>query len=253
MNNAYLQSLESLSPTDIPIAGHRLGDQDKPPQSRGRDQAGAAYERKAYPRYAAHVRPLPSPDGGSAVDPLSRASTSAMLAPLRLRADGHGGAPQRDVASPADPSLPIECYLIPTRGPEAGFVHYYDADDHATVRLFPVPDTLLASPPEFLGTAGWDEAGTFLLIALTGVVYRTMRDHGARGYRYVLLEAGAMAEAVELAGRGLGLRSTWLGGFNDSALCNLLGLRPALDMEIPLLLLAVATGDRGQGTSVPVV
>jgi SagB-type dehydrogenase family enzyme len=61
---------------------------------------------------------------------------------------------------------------------------------------------------------------------LTAVFERTMSRYGPRGYRYVLLEAGHVAQNLCLVATELELGTLCLGGFRDAAINELLGLDP---------------------------
>jgi len=63
-----------------------------------------------------------------------------------------------------------------------------------------------------------------LTVFVTALFERSTWKYGARGYRYVLLEAGAVAHAVSLAATALGLGSLNVGGFVDSEVDDLLEL-----------------------------
>jgi len=60
---------------------------------------------------------------------------------------------------------------------------------------------------------------------MAAVFLRTQVKYGPRGYRYILLEAGHVAQNICLRGMELGLESLCMGGFLDSALNELVGLR----------------------------
>jgi SagB-type dehydrogenase family enzyme len=64
-----------------------------------------------------------------------------------------------------------------------------------------------------------------IVIAMAAVFMRTQSKYGPRGYRYILLEAGHVAQNICLRAMELGLESLCMGGFVDSALNNLLNLK----------------------------
>jgi len=72
---------------------------------------------------------------------------------------------------------------------------------------------------------------------------RTVWKYGERGYRYVLLDAGHVAENIQLEATSLGLGSCAVGAFFDDELNELLGVNP----EEEFALLAVAVGHRLAG------
>ena len=65
-----------------------------------------------------------------------------------------------------------------------------------------------------------------VVIAMAAVFLRTQVKYGPRGYRYILLEAGHVAQNLCLRSMELGLESLCMGGFLDSALNELMGLKP---------------------------
>jgi SagB-type dehydrogenase family enzyme len=77
--------------------------------------------------------------------------------------------------------------------------------------------------------AGWclDQfwmAGAAVVFALVADPGRVEDRYGSRGYRYVLLEAGHIAQNLYLLGAGYGLSVQATGGFVDDALSRLFGL-----------------------------
>jgi SagB-type dehydrogenase family enzyme len=76
----------------------------------------------------------------------------------------------------------------------------------------------------FLDQAWAAEASVVLV--LSAVCARSTAKYGDRGYRYLLLEAGHVAQNVVLAATGLGLGVVNLGGFLDDELSGLLKLDP---------------------------
>ncbi|MHB8512666.1 MAG: SagB/ThcOx family dehydrogenase [Actinomycetota bacterium] len=116
---------------------------------------------------------------------------------------------------------------------EAGLFHY-DPFDHALEVLLQgdaVPRLDWIAPDNTFGVPG-----AFVLSVL---LPRIAPKYGGRGYRYALLEAGAMAQTLDLACRGAGLLALWLGGFDDDRLAEVLDLNWSLEMEAPLIMLGV--------------
>jgi SagB-type dehydrogenase family enzyme len=71
---------------------------------------------------------------------------------------------------------------------------------------------------------------------ITAALRDALERYGDRGYRYLLLEAGHVAQNVNLAGSALRIGTLDLGGFLDGQLAAALGL----DEQVPLY--AVALG-----------
>ena len=82
-----------------------------------------------------------------------------------------------------------------------------------------------------------------LLVVVTGRMGPAVQRYGSRGYRFVLLEAGAAAMVATLVALEVGLVSCMVGGFDDSALAGVLDLSPD-EAELPLI--AVAIGHRAE-------
>ena len=85
--------------------------------------------------------------------------------------------------------------------------------------------------------------GANVLLFLAAVFPRTMKKYGPRGYRYILLEAGHVAQNVCLLAAEQGLGTLCLGGFRDAYFNNLLGLDP----RKAGVMYAIAIGHRGAG------
>lgn len=66
--------------------------------------------------------------------------------------------------------------------------------------------------------------------------FAEQKPFGARGARYVYLEAGAAAQNLQLQAVAEELGCVWVGGFNDDATDDVLGLQEPLS---PILLLCV--------------
>jgi SagB-type dehydrogenase family enzyme len=131
-----------------------------------------------------------------------------------------------DVGLRAVPSAgalyPLDLLVLATDvdGLETG-LHHYDSDVHALVPLDIEIDrerldaAIIASP--FVRNAA-------ALVFIVAVFDRTLRKYSARGYRYILLEAGHAAQNLCLLATERGLGSLCLGGFVDVAVNKLLGL-----------------------------
>ncbi len=65
------------------------------------------------------------------------------------------------------------------------------------------------------------------VVCVAAEFLRCQKKYGPRGYRYILLEAGHVAQTLCLAAEEAGLATLCMGGFRDAALNRLLGLDPA--------------------------
>ena len=63
-----------------------------------------------------------------------------------------------------------------------------------------------------------------VIFFITAIFERSTFKYGERGYRFVLLEAGHVAQNINLVANGLGLGSVNVGGFFDRQVDELLGL-----------------------------
>lgn len=81
-----------------------------------------------------------------------------------------------------------------------------------------------------------------VVFIITGVIDRVRMKYGDRGYRYVLMEAGHMAQNILLLATGLGMASLAVGGYIDSKITEVLNLE--LVKEIPLYMIAVGGYDK---------
>jgi SagB-type dehydrogenase family enzyme len=131
---------------------------------------------------------------------------------------------------------PLELYVIALRigGLEPGIYHY-DVLGHLLERVDQgaVPPQLLS---ELFMCQPYVAQGAFVLV-LTAVFDRSLWKYKDRGYRYLLLEAGHVAQNCNLVATALGLGSLNLGGFFDADLVALLKLD--IDEEAPLYAITV--------------
>lgn len=102
-------------------------------------------------------------------------------------------------------------------------LHHYNVREHTLepVRLG-IPWTDLREclmTYEFVASAS-------VVVFLAAVFARTQTKYGPRGYRYVLLEAGHVAQNLCLMAAERGLGSLCMGGFIDTALNRFLSLEP---------------------------
>ena len=116
-------------------------------------------------------------------------------------------------------------------------IYHYAALHHALEQITAVdlPPHLISSL--FMGQPYVAQAG--VIVVLTAILDRSLWKYGDRGYRYILFEAGHVAQNLNLVASALGLGSLNLGGFFDSDMANLLGLD--LEHEVPLY--GVALGE----------
>lgn len=111
-------------------------------------------------------------------------------------------------------------------------VHRYEPDAHG-LRSITAGDRTDAVAAAF-GRAWVRDARAVLVIG--AVVAEATGEHGLRGYRYALLEAGHLAQNVLLLAAAADLPACPLGGFADRTLSELVG---AAQGEVPLYAIAL--------------
>jgi SagB-type dehydrogenase family enzyme len=119
---------------------------------------------------------------------------------------------------------PLEIYaaLQAVEGLAAG-LHHYNVGEHT---LEPArPDAAWSELREILLTYEFCAAAS-AVVFLTAVFARSQKKYGPRGYRYILLEAGHVAQNLCLTATERGLACLCMGGFMDSQLNRFLGLDP---------------------------
>jgi len=135
-----------------------------------------------------------------------------------VTAGGPDGASFRAVPS-GGALYPLELYVLARRVDdlEAG-VHHVDPLRRALEAMPSAePDGPLSPYDELLDAAA-------LLVAVTGVFWRSRFKYGLRGYRFTLLEAGHVGQNLLLAAAALDLAALPVGGFYDRRVERLLGV-----------------------------
>jgi SagB-type dehydrogenase family enzyme len=131
-----------------------------------------------------------------------------------------GGGYFRTVPS-AGGLFPLEIYFLAreVEGLSEG-IHHYNLRNHSLEvlregRWFAELDQAMISAPFILNAN--------LIFFLSAVFKRTQKKYGPRGYRYILLEAGHLAQNLCLAAAEHELRSLCMGGYRDFRLNRFLG------------------------------
>lgn len=108
---------------------------------------------------------------------------------------------------------PLELYVLAlrVRGLAPGAYHV-DPVDRSLARLGPPPDLVGV----FVDPAVTQQAAA--LVVVTGLFRRSRCKYGLRGYRFALLEAGHLMQALVLVATAAGIDSLPLGGFYDDGL-----------------------------------
>jgi SagB-type dehydrogenase family enzyme len=134
-----------------------------------------------------------------------------------------GGRLRHLRASPSAGALyPIEIYVAvrSVAGLDAGLYHF--APREAELELLHAGDPTGA----LLGACYYHDSlrQASAVVVLSGVLERTKRKYGERGYRYVLIEAGHVAQNLCLAAAALDVACMPVCGFFDDELNDLLAL-----------------------------
>jgi SagB-type dehydrogenase family enzyme len=82
------------------------------------------------------------------------------------------------------------------------------------------------------------------LIILTTSYFKHCLKYGGRGFRYSLIEIGALAQMIDISCHDAGLNCVWLGGFDDILLKKLLDINDELEIELPVLVIALGKKDK---------
>lgn len=88
--------------------------------------------------------------------------------------------------------------------------------------------------------------GASAIVFLTGIFERSIFKYGDRGYRFIFLEAGHVAQNINLIAAGLDLACVNLGGFFDREIDKLLGIDGVTHSAIYL----VALGHKTHGATI---
>jgi len=156
-----------------------------------------------------------------------------------------GGLESRARPVPSAGALyPLEVYLVLSQveATRDGLYHY-DVLDHALERMRTdlqpgaVDEAMIAAPLVRNANA---------VVFLSAVFDRTLRKYGARGYRYILFEAGHVAQNLCLLATERGLRSLCVGGFIDARVNRLLELEPQTEAVVYCVAIG-APPDEGAG------
>ncbi|MDX9858321.1 MAG: SagB/ThcOx family dehydrogenase [candidate division Zixibacteria bacterium] len=206
---------------------------------------------KSYTGATKHPLPLEPVEGLAVEDAIRerRSVRSFVDAPIeltelaRLLLSGNGVTERRgDVDHRATPSAgalyPIELYVVARRVTDlpSGLYHFQPQD--STLVLIEAADfsrdiRMVANGQEWI-------SGAAATVFVTARFDRTTQKYADRGYRYVYMESGMVAENICLQAVSLGLGTTTVGAFNDDAANELAGIDGVF--EATLLLIPVGRG-----------
>src|ERR1700721_1023225 len=143
---------------------------------------------------------------------------------------------------PAVPSAgglyPLELYVVcnQVEGTKPG-LHHFNVRDR-TLEYMSGPFSIADLLPRLMQQPFIEHAAAFICIA--AVLPRTLKKYGPRGYRYLLMEAGHVAQNICLRATELDLATLCLGGFSDHQINSLLELDGR--KEVALYTIAIGHG-----------
>lgn len=146
---------------------------------------------------------------------------------------GQSPAPEHFRAVPSGGALyPLELYVIALHvdGLTPGIYHY-NIDQH-TLDLLRSGD-FRQDVSDLIFLEGIDIEHASAVVVYSGILRRNLIKYQDRGYRMILMEAGAAAQNLTLLATSLGIGCVWVGGFLDNELNQLLGLH---EVDEPTLL-----------------
>ncbi len=157
------------------------------------------------------------------------------LATILRAARGRGSTPSGGGLYPVD--LHVAALRV-TGLPRGVYAFDPDRDELRQTQAEAGADALLdalAFPGQVIS-----ERGAAAVCLLVGRPWRSMRKYGDRGMRYVFLEAGAIAEHINLAAVALGLGSVDCGSFYDDEVHEALDVDGVYEALIHAVFLGVA-------------
>ena len=173
---------------------------------------GLISKRRSYRQFETRALPLTS------LAAILHSAYGVTRASPNIAANDH----ERRHSPSAGALFPLEIYaaLNYTDTPPPGLYHY-SSGDHALAQLAAL------DPAKVLQRSCLDGAtiGSAPLILIIAAAFgQTTAKYGDRGYRYILLEAGHVAQTITLAAVSLGLATLPIGGFNDDKINAWIGL-----------------------------
>lgn len=115
---------------------------------------------------------------------------------------------------------PLEIYPVVLRSKDLAMgVYHYNVKGHS-LELVKKGDFLEELDNNLLGAELMPGADVALVI--TSVIDRAMAKYDERGYRFILIEVGHLAQNISLVCEALGFNSVCMGGFYEKGLADLL-------------------------------
>jgi SagB-type dehydrogenase family enzyme len=225
----------SLNRSRGPILGERIATFTEQSMALGGHPASTEKQYPLCPQYA-----LPRPRTSSAIERLiarrrtrrdfsGRGVDLRQLSRVLQSAYGVTAPPADRPAMPARracPSagalFPLEVYPVVHRSPDVSpGVYHYRAGGHCVEQLRE-GDVRQKLEANLMGIDLMP--GADMAIVITSVFERTMVKYGERGYRFILIEVGHLAQNVCLACEAMKLNSVCLGGVHEEGVGSLLSI-----------------------------
>jgi SagB-type dehydrogenase family enzyme len=140
----------------------------------------------------------------------------------RVRKWPNGGCTVGRPVPSAGGLYPLELYVVCNRVTDVPQGVYHLHAFERTLEPLGMPLSIADRVPDLMNQAFLEPASA--LIFFTAVFPRTLKKYGARGYRYVLIEAGHAAQNICLQAADLGLATLCVGGFTDHRINKVLKL-----------------------------
>ncbi len=158
----------------------------------------------------------------------------------RSNKDSHFPRPFRVIPS-GGALYPLEIYVHARRvdGLAPGLYHY-DPEDHLFDVLRPRDESDLIIPHFIQQDLAM---GAAAYVFISAVFARSTFKYGDRGYRFILFEAGHLAQNATLTAQEMGLATTNVGGYSDRAIDRYLGVDGLNESVIYIMLLGQPAED----------
>jgi SagB-type dehydrogenase family enzyme len=129
----------------------------------------------------------------------------------------------RRVQASAGARFPIEVYIInKNKGELDRRVYHYNVQEHSLDVLWKVDD-FGEGVTESMYSNSWSNEAP-MSIVITGVTSRIFPKYGERGYRYMYLEAGAVAHMINVVASAQDLSCVIVGDTNDNIIESILDI-----------------------------
>lgn len=193
------------------------------------------------------LQTLSGPSSLTALHEARRSCRSFASIPIRLEQVAHVLTRSYSLSRHATPSAgglyPVKFYFIVTRNQEdlpAGY-YEYDPEKEVCVRYVSEVDLELL---QFAFDSDTLLFGAPVIVVLAADMERHSGKYSNRGYRYTVLEAGHVAQNIQLSATEVGLSVLEYGGFLDKVLAAELGMDQSRVMPLVTLGLGIALDEQ---------